>query len=58
MGRGMGLVGVNVQREYAKIPLDPQLFKINVAKKHLDHLIKDDLDDISRQEVVYSILKD
>lgn len=39
-------------------PLDPSLFKIQVQRKHLEHLNNDDLDEISKFEVVYKILKD
>lgn len=38
--------------------MDPSLFKINVQRKHLEHLQRDDLDEISRFEVVYKVLKD
>ena len=41
-----------------KIDMDPSLFKLQVQKKHLEHLNKDDLDDISKYEVIYKILKD
>lgn len=38
--------------------MDPSLFKINVQKKHLEHLNSDNLDEISKYEVIYKILKD
>ena len=57
-GKAKGFVGVNVDRTYEKLPLDPSLFKIHVQRKHLDHLMNDDLDEISKFEVVYKILKD
>ena len=41
-----------------KIDMDPSLFKLQVQKKHLEHLNKDDLDEISKYEVIYKILKD
>lgn len=43
---------------YENIPVDPSLFKIDVPKKHLVHLMNDDLDEISKNEVIYKILKD
>jgi hypothetical protein len=51
-------IGVNTKRTFQKIEMDPSLFKIQVQKKHLDHLNKDDLDEISKFEVIYKILKD
>lgn len=51
-------IGVNIGRSFTKVPLDPSLFKIQVQKKHLEHLANDDLDEISKFEVVYKILKD
>jgi hypothetical protein len=51
-------IGVNTKKQFQKIEMDPSLFKIQVAKKHLDHLNKDDMDEISKFEVVYKILKD
>ena len=57
-GRELGCLYANTQSNYEKIPVDPALFKIEVAKKHLEHLAADDLDEISKNEVVYKILKD
>lgn len=37
---------------------EPSLFKLRVPKSHLNHLKRDDLDEVSRQEVIYKILKD
>ena len=54
----MGYFGVNVDRKFEKIEMDPSLFKIHVQRKHLEHLQNDDLDEISKFEVVYKILKD
>ena len=52
-------IGVNVSKTFQqKIDMDPSLFKLQVQKKHLEHLNKDDLDDISKYEVIYKILKD
>jgi hypothetical protein len=45
-------------RSFVKQPVDPSLFKINVPRKHLDHLLNEDLDEVSQFEVIYSILKD
>ena len=38
--------------------VDPCLFKINIKNEDLNHLQNDDLDEISKFEVVYQILKD
>ena len=51
-------VGVNLSKNFKKISVDPSLFKIQVQKKHLEHLMQDDLDEISKFEVIYKILKD
>ena len=37
---------------------DPAFFNIFVEKRHADHLANKDLDDESRLEVVYRVLKD
>ena len=52
------VIGVNTKRTFHKIEMDPSLFKIQVQKRHLEHLNKDDLDEISKYEVIYKILKD
>ena len=44
--------------KFHKQPIDPSLFKIKVQRKHLEHLMNDDLDEISKFEVIYKILKD
>ena len=41
-------IGVNIQKSFQKVPVDPSLFKIQVQKKHLEHLMEDNLDDISK----------
>jgi len=46
------------EKVHIKKSLDPSLFKIKVQKKHLGHLINDDLDEVSKFEVIYKILKD
>lgn len=38
--------------------LDPGLFKIRVMREDLEHLSNDDIDEISKFEVIYKILKD
>ena len=38
--------------------VDPCLFKIKIKNEHMSHLQNDDLDEISKFEVVYQILKD
>lgn len=47
-----------MSKTFNKVPIDPCLFKINVQKKDLQHLLNDDLDEISKFEVIYKILKD
>ena len=44
--------------DFRKVHVDPSLFRVQVQKKHLERLENDDLDDISKFEVVYKILKD
>lgn len=44
--------------DFHKVKVDPALFKIQVQKKHIERLENDDLDEISKFEVVYKILKD
>lgn len=38
--------------------MDPSLFKVRVMREDLEHLARDDLDEISKFEVIYKILKD
>lgn len=45
-------------KRFIKHPIDPSLFTINVPKKHMEHLLNDDLDEISKFEVIYKVLKD
>lgn len=51
-------IGTNMSKTFNKVPIDPCLFKINVQKQDLQHLLNDDLDEISKFEVIYKILKD
>jgi hypothetical protein len=44
--------------DYKKLQVDPNLFKIQVERKHIERLMNDDLDEISKFEVVYKVLKD
>ena len=44
--------------DFRKVHVDPSLFKINVQRKHLERLMADDIDEVSKFEVVYKILKD
>ena len=44
--------------DFRKVHVDPSLFRVQVQKKHLERLENDDLDEISKFEVVYKILKD
>lgn len=44
--------------DFKKVHVDPSLFKIQVQRKHLERLMNDDMDEISKFEVVYKILKD
>ena len=48
----------NDYTQFHKQPIDPSLFKIKVQRKYLEHLMNDDLDEISKFEVIYKILKD
>ena len=52
------MTGHDPDKVHIKKQLDPSLFKIKVPKKHLEHLIADDIDEISKYEVIYKILKD
>ena len=45
-------------KAFKNTPIDPGLFKIQIQRKHLEHLANDDLDEISKFEVIYKILKD
>lgn len=42
---------------FRKIQADPALLDLKVLKEDYDHLLRDDLDPISKNEVVYKILK-
>ena len=44
--------------KFHKQPIDPSLFRIKVQRKHLEHLMNDNLDEISKFEVIYKVLKD
>ena len=54
----MSTVKLDRDKNFIKRPLNPSIFKINVHKKHLAHLHNDDLDEISKNEVIYKVLKD
>ena len=48
----------NPERDYFRnIEKEPSLLDVKVLKEDFEHLMKDDLDPISRNEVVYKILK-
>ena len=43
---------------FKKFPDIPSIFQLEVNQDDYEHLLHDDLDEISRFEVVYKILKD
>ena len=45
------------ERYFHKIKPDPALFQVDVDPLDYKHLIEDDLDEISKMEVTYKILK-
>mgnify|MGYP001101806463 CR=1 FL=1 len=45
------------QPYFQKIPQDPSLFEMEINQEDYDHLIDDDLDLISKYEVIYKLLK-
>lgn len=49
--------GVNQSKTFEKVPLEPSLFKMKVPREDMEHLIRDDLDEMSKLEVIYKVLK-
>ena len=47
----------NEEDNFRKMPADPALLDLRVLKEDYDHLMNADLDPISKNEVVYKILK-
>ena len=47
----------NEEDHFRKMPADPALLDLKVLKEDYDHLMNADLDPISKNEVVYKILK-
>ena len=45
------------ERYFQKKPRDPALFEVNVDRADYSHLMNDDLDEVSKLEVTYKILK-
>lgn len=43
---------------FRKIDPDPTLFKVDIEREIYDHLKNDDMDEISKNEVVYKVLKE
>jgi len=42
---------------FRKVTADPALLDLKILKEDYDHLMREDLDPISKNEVVYKILK-
>jgi len=42
---------------FRKVAADPALLDLKILKEDYDHLMREDLDPISKNEVVYKILK-
>ena len=49
--------GVNQHRSFNKVAIEPSLFKMKVPREDMEHLMRDDLDEMSKMEVIYKILK-
>ena len=45
------------ERYFRKGPAEPPLFRVDVDELDFEHLKNDDLDEISKMEVTYKILK-
>lgn len=43
---------------FKKMPGEPSLFNLDVDEKDVDHLLNDDVDEASRMEIIYKILKE
>ena len=50
--------GTNQHKTFEKIDFDASLFKMRIMREDIEHLSNDDLDEISKFEVIYKILKD
>jgi hypothetical protein len=46
------------ERHFKKIPGEPNLAEVDVDLEDFTHLMNDDMDGVSRMEVVYKILKE
>ena len=42
---------------FQKTPFEASLFKMKVPRHDMEHLMRDDLDEMSKLEVIYKILK-
>jgi hypothetical protein len=40
------------------MPGEPSLFNLNVDEEDVHHLLNDDIDETSRMEIIYKILKE
>jgi hypothetical protein len=47
----------NDDSHFRKIEADPAMLDLKILKEDYDHLMQEDLDPISKNEVVYKILK-
>lgn len=47
----------NHSSTFQKVPFDASLFKMKVPRLDMEHLMRDDLDEMSKLEVIYKILK-
>ena len=43
---------------FRKIEPEPSLFKVDIEREIYEHLRNDDMDEISKNEVVYKVLKE
>ena len=46
------------ERYFKKVPGEPSLFNLNVDENDVHHLLNDDVDEASRMELIYKILKE
>jgi hypothetical protein len=46
------------ERYFKKVPGEPSLFNLNVDENDVHHLLNDDVDETSRMELIYKILKE
>lgn len=44
-------------KSFNKHPFEASLFKMKVPRMDMEHLMRDDIDEMSKLEVIYKILK-